>query len=86
MVPSKAKSFISVIEEAKKDAEGFKGYKAYDLVKTVVSHAIPCSATYAELSASGMLQKCLQILSHSTRRLLCTVQGIRLIADVHKCP
>ena len=59
VVPSKAKSFISVIEEAKKDAEGFKGYKAYDLVKTVVSHPIPCSATYAEHSARSMLQDCL---------------------------
>ena len=35
MVPSKAKSFIDVIEEAKHDAESFKGYRAYDLVKTL---------------------------------------------------
>lgn len=35
VVPSKAKSFIEEVEDAKKGAEGFKGYRAYDLVKTL---------------------------------------------------
>lgn len=35
VVPSKAKGFIELLEEAKKDASEFKGYKAYDLVKTL---------------------------------------------------
>jgi heme-degrading monooxygenase HmoA len=38
VAPSKAEAFISVIKEAKKDAEEFKGYVSYSLVKTATDN------------------------------------------------
>ena len=49
VVPSKAKGFIAVVEDAKKAAEKFDGYITYALVKTVVrlsSYLVPAKLTY----------------------------------------